>query len=99
MGATQNSCEPGACSVTRIFCQPSSTRSSGEGKMPEKRRFCGPDAVSKKRSESVGARKLITDSTPIASGRDNDAESVIEMSQLTSQPYGVRPTSNRLVIH
>src|SRR5262249_32386567 len=96
IGATQNSCAPGACRVTRTFCQPSSTRSKGAGSAPEKRKLCGPDGVSKKRSGSVGAKKFRTDSIPSASGRASGAESVSEISQLTSQPCGAGPNRKSL---
>src|SRR5271168_2755978 len=66
IGAIQKVRALGAVSVTRTRCQPSSRRTDGPVNSPLKRRFSLRAPDSKKRSSEDGARKLITDSMPMA---------------------------------
>jgi len=68
--------------VTRTFCQPSSTRRIGAGKTPEKTQVLRARGRLKETVHIRGARKLITDSNPTASGRDSGAE--IEMEKIAA---------------
>src|SRR5271154_7253262 len=112
MGAIQKLRALEAVRVTRTRCQPSSTRITGLGNSPLKRRFSLRVPDSKKRSSAVGARKLMTDSMPmttepatgdasaggVASGISCTLrESFSDISQETSQPCGAGPNEKLLV--
>src|SRR5258708_6800730 len=96
MGATQNSSTSGACNAMRTRCQPSSMRRMGPGSAPLKRRLWRPAGVSKKRSGSVGARRLMTDSMPTASGFSRVSLNFRVISQAASKPLGAGLQENAL---
>ena len=66
-------------------------RRIGPGSSPLKRRFTWPVGVSKKRSGSAGARRLMIDSIPMATGFLSGSLSFTLISQATSQPFGAGP--------
>src|SRR5947207_11597058 len=63
-------------------------RRMGPGMEPLKRRFFLPSGVSKKRSGSVGARRLITDSIPTATGFSRVSLNFRVITQAASKPFG-----------
>src|SRR6266851_4600832 len=68
--------------------QKASMRRMGPGNEPLKRRLWRPAGVSKKRSGSEGASRLMTDSMPTAKGFSRISLNFRVISQAASKPFG-----------